>query len=155
MGHRYVLWLLEISYLNLAGQERYRAITSAYDIIYKHELIVWFWYRHYRRAVGALLVYDVTKEKTFESVMKWMEELKYHAEPDIVIMLVGNKVDLCEKNPAMRKVKIEEAKKFATENQLLFEEASAVTAQNVNDVFEKLLQGKKIKFLEVIIYLCL
>ena len=74
--------------------------------------------------------------------MKWMEELKYHAEPDIVIMLVGNKVDLCEKNPAMRKVKIEEARKFATENQLLFEEASAVTAQNVNDVFEKLLQGK-------------
>ena len=74
--------------------------------------------------------------------MKWMEELKYHAEPDIVIMLVGNKVDLCEKNPAMRKVKVEEATKFALENQLLFEEASAVTSQNVNDVFEKLLQGK-------------
>jgi hypothetical protein len=32
---------------------------------------------HYRRAVGALLVYDVTKEKTFESVAKWMDDLKY------------------------------------------------------------------------------
>jgi Rab family protein len=107
-----------------AGQERYRAITSA----------------HYRRAVGALLVYDVTKDKTFESVTKWMEELKYHAEPDIVIMLVGNKVDLCDKNPGMRKVRKEEAQRFADEHKLLFEEASAVTSQNVNDVFEKLLQ---------------
>ena len=78
--------------------------------------------------------------------MKWMEELKYRAEPDIVIMLVENKVDLCEKISTMRKVKIEEARKFATENQLLFEEASAVTAQNFNDVFEKLLQGN-IKFI--------
>lgn len=49
---------------------------------------------HFRRAVGALLVYDVTKEKTYNSIMKWMEDLKYLADPDIVIMLVGNKIDL-------------------------------------------------------------
>ena len=99
-------------------------------------------YSHYRRAVGALLVYDVTKEKSFESVTKWMEELKYHAEPDIVIMLVGNKVDLVDKNPSLRKVSREEARKLAQEHQMLFEETSAVTAQNVTDVFERLLQGK-------------
>jgi GTPase SAR1 family protein len=40
-----------------------------------------------------LLVYDITKEKSFESVTKWMDELKHQAEPDIIIMLVGNKVD--------------------------------------------------------------
>mmetsp|Transcript_6109 Transcript_6109/g.5458 ORF Transcript_6109/g.5458 Transcript_6109/m.5458 type:complete len:212 (+) Transcript_6109:63-698(+) len=107
-----------------AGQERYRAITSA----------------HYRRAVGALLVYDVTKEKTFESVTRWMEELKYHAEPDIVIMLVGNKIDLVEKSQGLRKVSREDAKKVADEHQMLFEESSAITSQNVNDVFERLLQ---------------
>jgi len=71
-----------------------------------------------------------------------MEELKYHAEPDIVIMLVGNKVDLVDKNPSLRKVSREEARKLAQEHQMLFEETSAVTAQNVTDVFERLLQGK-------------
>lgn len=61
-----------------AGQERYKAITSA----------------HYKRAIGALLVYDITKEQTFYSASKWMNDLREHAEPDIVIMLVGNKLDL-------------------------------------------------------------
>ena len=70
-----------------------------------------------------------------------MEELKYNAEPDIVIMLVGNKIDLCDNNPTMRKVKVEDAKKFAQTHNLLFEEASAITSHNVTDVFEKLLQG--------------
>lgn len=126
--HRDSLTLLNC----IAGQERYRAITSA----------------HYRGAVGALLVYDVTKEKTFESVMRWMEELKYHAEPDIVIMLVGNKTDLVDKNPSLRRVPREDAKKFADENGLLFEEASAITSQNVTDVFERLLQGKRMQVVE-------
>jgi Rab family protein len=107
-----------------AGQERYRAITSA----------------HYRKALGALVVYDVTKEKTFDNVIRWVEELKYHAEPDIVIVLVGNKVDLVERNPSLRKVSKEYARKLADEYQMLFEETSAITSENVNDVFEKLLQ---------------
>jgi Rab family protein len=40
-----------------------------------------------------LLVYDVTKEKSFDNISRWMDELKHQAEPDIVIILVGNKVD--------------------------------------------------------------
>ena len=47
-------------------------------------------YRHYRRAVGALVVYDVTKEDTFTNAKRWMEELKASAEPDCVMYLVGN-----------------------------------------------------------------
>ena len=58
-----------------AGQERYRAITSAY----------------YRGAVGALLVYDISKSLTFENVERWLKELRDHADANIVIMLVGNK----------------------------------------------------------------
>lgn len=88
------------------------------------------------------MVYDITKEKTFDSVTRWIEELKYHAEPDIVIVLVGNKVDLVEKNPSLRKVPRETASRLAEEYNMLFEETSAYTSENVSDVFERLLQGK-------------
>ncbi|XP_034030106.1 ras-related protein Rab-25b isoform X2 [Thalassophryne amazonica] len=76
-----------------AGLERYRAITSAY----------------YRGAVGALLVYDITKHLTYESVARWLKELYEHATPNIVVMLVGNKADLATE----RSVPTEEAKDFA------------------------------------------
>jgi len=56
-------------------------------------------YSHYRRAVGALVVYDVTKEDTFLNAKRWMEELRASAEPDCVIYLVGNQVDRVEMNP--------------------------------------------------------
>ena len=52
--------------------------------------------RHYRKSIGALIVYDITKEQSFMSVKKWIEEVREHAEPEIVIMLVGNKLDLAE-----------------------------------------------------------
>lgn len=107
-----------------AGQERYRAITSA----------------HYRRAKGALLVYDITKQSTFASCMKWMEELRQNAEPDIVIMLVGNKVDLVDKDPGVRQVYFDAAAEFAKQYNLLFFESSAVTSYNVKHIFENLLQ---------------
>ena len=63
-----------------AGSERYKAITTA----------------HYRRALGALLVYDVTKSETFFNVRRWMEELRAAADPDCIIYLVGNQVDKVE-----------------------------------------------------------
>ena len=106
-----------------AGQERYRAITTA----------------HYRRAVGALLVYDITQEKTFQSVKRWVEELRDHAEPDIVIMLVGNKSDLVEKSPELREVMIETAQQMATKNSMMFIETSAVNGIKVKEAFESLL----------------
>ena len=47
---------------------------------------------YYSGAVGALLVYDISKQITFENVERWLKELRDHAEANIVIMLVGNKV---------------------------------------------------------------
>jgi Rab family protein len=67
-----------------------------------------------------------------------MEEVKEHAEPDIVIMLVGNKLDACEKNPQERKVSSEKAMEFAKQNGLHFMETSAFTDINVRDCFEML-----------------
>lgn len=77
-----------------AGQERYRAITSAY----------------YRGAVGALLVYDISKRQTYDNVTRWLKELRDHADSNIVIMLVGNKSDLRH----LRAVPTDEAKQFAS-----------------------------------------
>src|SRR6185503_10028162 len=76
-----------------AGQERYRAITSAY----------------YRGALGAVLVYDVSKPTTFENISRWLKELRDHADSNIRIMLVGNKTDLRH----LRVVTTEDAQNFA------------------------------------------
>lgn len=48
------------------------------------------------------MVYDVTKEDTFDNAKRWMEELRASAEPDCVIYLVGNQVDRAEMNPVLR-----------------------------------------------------
>ena len=85
-------------------------------------------------------MYDITKEQSFMSVRKWIEEVREHAEPEIVIMLVGNKLDLCEQHPTERKVAREFAADYARKNNLLFMETSAVQDVNVRDVFEYLVQ---------------
>lgn len=102
-----------------AGLERYRAITSAY----------------YRGAVGALLVYDITKHLTYESVERWLKELYDHADPHIVVMLVGNKTDL----ESERSVPNEEAKDYAEKHGLLFLETSALESTNVDAAFNNVL----------------
>jgi len=102
-----------------AGQERYRAITSAY----------------YRGAVGALLVYDITKGVTFENVERWLKELRDHADANIVISLVGNKADLRH----LRAVQAEDAAAFCEREGLSFIETSALEATNVEAAFQKIL----------------
>jgi Ras-related protein Rab-11A len=67
-------------------------------------------HRYYRGAVGALLVYDISKHPTYESVERWLRELRDHADTNIVIMLVGNKSDLRH----LRAVPTEEATDFAS-----------------------------------------
>ena len=78
-----------------AGQEKYRAITVA----------------HYRKALGALVVYDITKRQTFDNVKFWLESLMNQAEQNLCIMLVGNKLDLVTENAAKRQVPQEEVKR--------------------------------------------
>ena len=90
--------------------------------------------------MGALLVYDITSDTSFKNAKKWMDEIREHAEPDIVITLVGNKLDLTKTNPAKRKVPRELAEEFARKNGCLFGEASAQTDVNVRELFENLLQ---------------
>ncbi len=85
-------------------------------------------------------MYDITKESSFKNISRWMQELKSNAEPDIVIMLVGNKFDLVDADPSARKVDREVARRFATDNDLMFMEASALSNHQVTASFESLLE---------------
>ena len=101
-----------------AGQERYGAITSAY----------------YRSAVGALLVYDITRKKSFENVKNWMKVLQQFAMKDVVVQLVGNKLDL----EHLRTVSTKEGMLFAKDNCISFMETSALDCTNVDAVLNSI-----------------
>ncbi|MCO5560602.1 hypothetical protein L7F22_014218 [Adiantum nelumboides] len=103
-----------------AGQERFRAVTSAY----------------YRGAVGALIVYDITRKLTFDNVVRWLDELRMHSDTILVTMLVGNKRDLAD----LREVSVEEGKAYAEAEGLLFLETSALDATNVNTAFHSVVK---------------
>jgi len=94
--------------------------------------------------MGAVLVYDITRKSSFNNVKKWLAEIRLHCEPNIVVMLAGNKRDLVNKDPSKREVSIEEAQMLAEENNLLFTESSALSNFKVDELFEKLLKGKNI-----------
>ncbi|KAL8184312.1 UNVERIFIED_CONTAM: Ras- protein Rab-25 [Gekko kuhli] len=91
---------------------------------------------YYRGAVGALLVFDITKHQSYDVVERWLKELYDHAEATIVVMLVGNKTDLAHS----REVPTEEAKMYAENNGLLFVETSALDSTNVELAFETVLK---------------
>ena len=95
---------------------------------------------HYRRAAGALIVYDVTKKSTFEHATNWLKNINEMAEKNCITYLIGNKVDLLENHESNREVSTEEARKYAKENGLRFYETSALTSVKINDCFEDLLQ---------------
>ncbi|KAL0667151.1 hypothetical protein Bca4012_029855 [Brassica carinata] len=103
-----------------AGQERFRAVTSAY----------------YRGAVGALVVYEISRRTTFESVGRWLDELKTHSDTTVARMLVGNKCDL----ESMRAVSVEEGKALSETQGLFFMERSALDSTNVKTAFEMVIR---------------
>lgn len=105
--------------LVLSAECRYRAITSAY----------------YRGAVGALLVYDVTRRTTFENVERWLKELRDHTDPNIVVMLIGNKSDLRH----LVAIPTDDGQEFAEKESLYFMETSALEATNVESAFAEVL----------------
>lgn len=91
---------------------------------------------YYRGALGAMLVYDITKRQSFDHVAGWIEELRGHADSSIVIMLVGNKGDLADQ----RVVHTVDAVEFAENQGLFFSETSALSGENVNSAFLRLLE---------------
>ena len=85
-------------------------------------------------------MYDVTEPATFESVQRWVNEVRSLTEPNTVLMLVGNKIDKCESSPEARKVSKSMADEFARNNKMLFIESSAEESKCVKEAFEVLLK---------------
>jgi len=90
---------------------------------------------YYLDAHGALIVFDLCNEQSFQKVKYWMEELNSNGPRDVIICILGNKADLT----ADRCVKLEEAKDLANDN--LYYEVSAKTGNNVSLAFEQLTYG--------------
>ncbi|KAK9469569.1 ras family-domain-containing protein [Lipomyces arxii] len=101
-----------------AGQERFRTITTAY----------------YRGAMGILLVYDVTDEKSFNNIRNWFSNVEQHASDGVNKLLIGNKCDWDEK----RAISTEQGKALANELGIPFIEASAKANINVEEAFVSL-----------------
>lgn len=80
-----------------AGQERYRSIVNVY----------------YRSALGAVLIYDVTKKSSFDNVPEWLKEIKSNATTEIQFILIGNKSDLCAADSSSREVTYAQGEQLA------------------------------------------
>ena len=109
--------IFRVQIWDTAGQENFRSITRSY----------------YKNSACALLVYDISKKESFESIQSWIEDCKNSAPETVLMVLVGNKSDLTEE----RKVSEEEGREFAEKNGLLFFETSAKTGENVKEVFQE------------------
>ncbi|CAD2222315.1 Rab family, other [Angomonas deanei] len=97
---------LKLEIWDTAGQERYRSLAPIY----------------YRGACGALVVYDITNKESLTRARSWIQELRQSADPNLVILLIGNKKDL----DTLRQVSVEEGVAAAREEAVAgFYETSA------------------------------
>jgi len=109
--------IYRIQIWDTAGQENFRSITRAY----------------YKNSACALIVYDITRRASFDSISTWIEDCKNSSPKSVFMILVGNKCDL-EKD---REVPEEEGREFAETNGMLFFETSAKTGKNVEELFKE------------------
>lgn len=100
-----------------AGQERFRSLIPSYI----------------RDSSVAVVVFDITSVKSFNEASKWIEDVKAQREDNVILFLVGNKLDLA----AQRQVSVEEAEKKAADYNMTYIETSAKMGQNVKTLFKK------------------
>uniref|UniRef100_A0A3Q2XHH9 Ras-related protein SEC4 n=1 Tax=Haplochromis burtoni TaxID=8153 RepID=A0A3Q2XHH9_HAPBU len=106
---------IKLQIWDTAGQERFRTITTAY----------------YRGAMGIMLVYDITNEKSFDNIKNWIRNIEEHASADVEKMVLGNKCDMNDK----RQVSKERGEKLAIDYGIKFLETSAKSNINVEEGF--------------------
>ena len=86
---------------------------------------------YYRGALAALLVYDVTNVESFEEAKGWAEELRTNVETNLIVVVVGNKIDLSKH----RVVTERQGKSFAESIGALFFETSARENVGIDPLF--------------------
>eukprot|EP00831_Metopus_contortus_P060248 TRINITY_DN5214_c0_g1_i6.p1 TRINITY_DN5214_c0_g1~~TRINITY_DN5214_c0_g1_i6.p1 ORF type:complete len:177 (-),score=26.64 TRINITY_DN5214_c0_g1_i6:188-718(-) len=113
------------------GQERFRTITKSY----------------YERAMGIILVYDCSDERSFHDIRSWLKNIENHAHKDIVKLLVAAKADIADK-----KVETALGRALAKEQGIEFFETSAKYNKNIEQAFASIAEQiikNEIKFAEV------
>ncbi|XP_078372247.1 ras-related protein Rab-13-like [Oculina patagonica] len=98
-----------------AGQERFYTITST----------------TYRRAMGIMVVYDVTDEKSFMNITRWISKIRENADKNVNKILIANKCDLEEK----RKITRERGEELAENLGIPYVEMSALASSNIDEAF--------------------
>jgi len=116
---------IKLQIWDTAGQERFRTITTAY----------------YRGAMGIMLVYDITSEKSFDNIKNWIRNIEEHAAQDVEKMILGNKCDMNDR----REVTRERGEELAIEYGIKFMETSAKASINVEEAFYTLARDIKAK----------
>jgi small GTP-binding protein len=101
-----------------AGQEKYRAMTPMY----------------YRGAQAAMVVYSITDESSFDAIDSWVDSMRQNAEPEVILFLCGNKVDLADARSVSTEAGREKAKRIGAH----FAEVSAKTGEGVGDMFAEI-----------------
>ena len=112
---------LQLDIWDTAGQEKYRSVGKNF---YKDAFII-------------LLVYDITRKETFDNLKDiWYVELTQNGEEKPLLAVVGNKIDQYEKDNTVNE---EDARKFADEIKGIFQLVSAKTGDNIENLFNILL----------------
>lgn len=106
---------IKLQIWDTAGQERFRTITSSY----------------YRGAHGIIVVYDITEQKSFDNITKWLKEIDTFAGQHVQKLLVGNKCDL----ESERTIPTDAGKALAQKLNIPFIETSAKNSTNVEQAF--------------------
>ncbi|KAJ3249279.1 GTP-binding protein [Chytriomyces hyalinus] len=106
---------IKLQIWDTAGQERFRTITTAY----------------YRGAMGIILVYDVTDERSFKNIRNWIHNIEQNASEGVNKILVGNKCDMLEK----KVINKDQGQTLADEYGIKFLETSAKSNIGVEETF--------------------
>ena len=109
--------LYRIQIWDTAGQENFRSIPRAY----------------YKNSVCAMVVYDITNMDSFRHVQNWIEDIRNQSPKTVLIILIGNKIDLEDK----RVISYDEGSEFAIKNGIIFGETSAKSGDGIDDIFLK------------------
>ncbi len=109
--------VVKLQIWDVAGQSRFQILRPMY----------------YRGSNGGLLVYDVSRRRTFMLLEEWLEELHKAIQKDIPLVLVANKTDLPD-----RVVEPSEGREFADAHGMPYVESSAKTGEGIVDIFAQL-----------------